>query len=320
MIVGFRGAHGTDEVLYRVQDGIGEVLLNRPRAINALTIEMCHSMLRQLQEWADDEAVACVRLTGAGERGLCSGADVRTLRTFCLESPEMAIGFFDLEYRLDALIASYPKPFTAVLDGISMGGGLGLSLHASHRVGTDTTTIAMPEVTIGLFPDVGVAYELSRMPGETGTYMALTGDSIDAASARWAGLLDEGPGDPVGSDLAHDQQWIDECFGGDDAVLIVDRLLCHTDDRARRTGELIRTKSPWSVWVALRALRRAAGMTSVDEVLAQDMVLARNFVEDSDFVEGVRAQLVDKDRNPNWRHNSLADVPEEAIQQMFTPR
>lgn len=319
MAAGFSGAHGTDEVLYRVQDGTGEVLLNRPRAINALTIEVCHSLLRQLQEWAADEAVTRVRLTGAGDRGLCSGADVRTLRTFCLTSPEMVIGFFDLEYRLDALIASYPKPFTAVLDGISMGGGLGLSLHASHRVGTDTTKMAMPEVTIGLFPDVGVAYELSRMPGETGTYLAMTGESIDAASARWAGLLDEAPGEAGISRLASDQAWIDECFVGDDAVLIVERLLCHTDDRAREAAEIIRSKSPWSVWVALRALRRAAGMTSVDEVLAQDMVLARNFVDDSDFVEGVRAQLVDKDRNPSWRHSSLAEVPEELIQQMFTP-
>ncbi|HSN42712.1 MAG TPA: enoyl-CoA hydratase/isomerase family protein, partial [Propionibacteriaceae bacterium] len=232
------------------------------------------------------------------------------------------IAFFTDEYRLDALIADYPKPVTALMHGICMGGGLGLSLHASRRVGTATTQLAMPETTIGLFPDVGSCFHLARCPGEVGSHLAMTGVAIDGASALWAGLLDEvADVDPTTpSVLARDASWIDECYVGESASGMVARLEDHHNPRAREAGALIRTKSPWSVCVALEAVRRAADLPSVDAVLAADLILARNFVRDSDFVEGVRAQLVDKDRAPTWRHGRVEDVPDALVQAMFTDR
>ncbi|HSN43321.1 MAG TPA: enoyl-CoA hydratase/isomerase family protein, partial [Propionibacteriaceae bacterium] len=243
------------DVVFLVDDGVGRIRLNRPRAINALTHDMCLAVERQLLAWVDDDAVSEVELSGEGERGLCSGADVRALREHVLTEPARAIAFFTDEYRLDALIADYPKPFTALMHGICMGGGLGLSLHASRRVGTATTQLAMPETTIGLFPDVGSCYHLARCPGEVGAHLAMTGVAIDAASALWAGLIDELPdADPsTPCVLARDASWIDECYVGDAASGILARLEAHDDPRAREAGALIRTKSPWSVCVSLEA-------------------------------------------------------------------
>ena len=305
------------DVLVEVDGGVGRITLNRPRSINSLTIGMCEEILATVSAWADHSAIVTVELRGAGDRGFCSGADVRQLRELVLTDKPQARRFFDVEYELNALLAEYPKPIRSYMTGITMGGGMGLTVHTSHRIADETTKIAMPETTIGLFPDVGAMYELSRAPGETGTYLALSGAVIDGASAKYAGLVDDAVGDPDDSTLAANRGWIDECFAGSDAVAILDRLLSHADERARDAGELIATKSPWSVWVSLVALRRAASMGSVREVLAQDLVLAHNFVEDSDFVEGVRAQLVDKDRRPVWRHASLADVPMSLVESMF---
>lgn len=306
------------EVLFEVTDGVARVTLNRPQAINALTLDMCEAMLGRFQAWVDDDSVAEVEFRGAGERGFCAGADVRRLREHVLDQPELARRFFEVEYTLNALLAEYPKPITSYMSGITMGGGVGLTVHSrGRRIADAATKIAMPETTIGLFPDVGATYELSRCPGEVGAYLAMTGAAIDGASALYAGLVDEAVGDPEACALASDRWWIDECFVGDDAAQIVERLLAHADERARAAGELIGAKSPWSVWVSLVALRRAAVLPSVREVLAQDLIVAHNFVADSDFVEGVRAQLVDKDRSPRWRHRSLAEVPSDLVQAMF---
>ncbi|WP_203568668.1 enoyl-CoA hydratase/isomerase family protein [Aestuariimicrobium ganziense] len=303
-------------VVVEVVDRVGRLTLNRPRAINALTREMIALLQAAFDAWRDDESVRTVELTGAGERGFCSGADVRALRQDLLDDPELAFAFLTEEYRLNATIADYPKPVTAVMEGITMGGGMGLSAHATHRVGTSSTQIAMPEVTIGFFPDVGVLHPMSRMPGESGTWMALTGDSLDASSALWAGLLtqtDELEVHPEESWLARASGGIDECFAGDDAGAIVDRLRRHDSSEARETAELIASRSPLSVAVSLEALRRASAMGSVDEVLAQDLSLARAFLVGSDFVEGVRAQLVDKDRSPRWQHASVDEVPRDQV-------
>ena len=308
----------SDDVLFEVADGVATVRLNRPKAINSLTLGMCESMLHQFSAWAEDEDVATVEFHGAGERGFCAGADIRLARENFLNAPELARRFFAVEYRLNALLADYPKPITSYMRGITMGGGMGLTTHSrGRRIADQTSKIAMPETTIGLWPDVGVCYELSRAPGETGVYLAMTGTILDGASALYAGLVDEAPGDAAASTLARDRDWIDECFAGDDACQIVERLLDHGDERARAAAETIRTKSPWSVWVSLEAVRRAEQMRSVAEVLAQDLVLSRSFVADSDFVEGVRAQIVDKDRNPKWRYPTLADVPRDVVSGMF---
>lgn len=311
------------DVVIDVADATGRIVLNRPRAINALTLEMLRTIHETLRGWREDDEVARVELLGAGERGFCSGADVRALRATLLEEgPERASEFFDVEYPLNADLATYPKPVSAVMAGITMGGGMGLSLHTRTRIGTASTQLAMPEVTIGLFPDVGATYELSRMPGQTGTWMALTGAPVDPASGLWAGLLDqtdELATHPDDSWLARAQGWIDECFVGDDAAAILGRLEAHASDDARACAELIRTRCPLSVCVALELVRRAAELPDVVAVLQVDRVLAGNFMRDSDFAEGVRAQLVDKDRQPRWRHARVEDVTRDEVLAMFEP-
>lgn len=310
----------SEDVLFEVDGDLAIVTLNRPRAINALTLEMCQKMLGQLELWSRDDSVRALVLRGAGERGFCAGADVRALREQLLTQPARAKLFLATEYTLNAMLASYPKPITSIMTGITMGGGMGLSVHSrGERVADPSTRIAMPETNIGLWPDVGVAYELSRAPGQSGVYLAMTGDSIDAASAKYAGLVDTAPGDPELSQLALDRVWIDECFNSDDGVEILDRLRDHDNERARAAAAVIAQKSPWSVRIALAAVRRAERMADVAEVLEQDRVLAEYFTNDSDFIEGVRAQLVDKDRNPKWRHGSLAEVPDELVSAAFEP-
>jgi len=309
----------SDNVQFEVSEGSGIVRLDRPRAINALSPQMLQEVDAQLRAWIDEDAIERVELRGEGERGFCSGADVRAIRELVSTQPEEAVAFFEHEYELDALIATYPKPVTALIHGISMGGGLGLALHAAEVVSAPDLVLAMPETTIGLFPDVGIDWQLSRAPGQTGAYLAMTGTSIDAGSALWAGMVDRVAGDlPEGPcQLETDAVWVDECFAGDDATAIVARLEEHSDGRARGAGALLRTKSPLSVCVALEAVRRAESMSDVGEVLAQDLVLAQNFVADSDFCEGVRAQLVDKDRNPVWSIARIEDVSRERVEQMF---
>lgn len=309
------------EVSFEVVDGLGRVLLDRPRAINALSVDMMLQLDVVLHAWANDESVESVELRGAGPRGFCSGADVRELRDLVLTDPARAGRFFDREYAVNALIAAYPKTVTAFMHGITMGGGLGLSEHASLRIAAPDLAWAMPETTIGFFPDVGVNFELSRAPGEVGTYLAMTGASIDADSAAWAGLVDRVEGEAATHAshcaLSAGRWWIDECFVGDDAAEIVGRLERHWFEGAHAAGALIRSKSPLSVCVALAGVRRAATLPDVAAVLAQDAELARRFIESSDFVEGVRAQLVDKDHLPRWWHSRIEDVPADLVAEKF---
>lgn len=307
------------DIDFALVEGVGHVRLNRPRAINALSLDMMLRLDLVLSAWADDPAVDAVELHGLGERGYCSGADVREIRGLILDASPRAGRFFEREYRLNGLLATYPKPLTAHLHGVSMGGGLGLAEHASRRVAAPDLRWAMPEVGIGLFPDCGVLYEMARTPGEVGAWLAMTGESIDAASALWAGLVDEVDGDlPAGeSRLEAAQWWINECFTGDDAAAIVQRLEAHESEDARGCAELIRSRSPLSVCVALEGLRRAALAPDVATVLAQDEVLAHSFIESSDFCEGVRAQLVDKTRDPHWWFARVEDVPQQLVEAKF---
>lgn len=311
----------SDQVLFEVADGVGRILLNRPRAINALTLDMMSAIGDRLRAWALDDAVTAVELRGAGERGLCAGADVRALREVLMgEHPEEAMRFFEVEYAVNRLISEYPKPFTSWMTGITMGGGLGLSEHGTRRIATATTQWAMPETIIGFFPDVGVLYELSHTDGELGTHLALTGLAADGVSALYARLVDEVEGydgDASESELAQAAPWIAECYAGDDAAVILERLRNHPSADAQAAGEALASRCPWSVCVTLAALRRAASMTTVAEVLEQDLVLAGAFVRNSEIVEGVRAQVVDKDRDPHWRHASVADVPRDEVEALF---
>jgi enoyl-CoA hydratase len=211
------------EVLAEVSAGVGRIRLNRPRQINALTVPMMHAIAGILDDFAADAAVTAVELTGAGERGLCAGADVRALRELATSGGDVR-DFFETEYGVNLQVAGYPKPYRAIMTGITMGGGLGLSAHGSQRVVDTTSRLAMPETQIGLFPDVFVTPLLARMPGEVGTHLALTGASINAADAVRLGLADEVAGTVGAADPALAADWIAECYAGDDPVEILGRL------------------------------------------------------------------------------------------------
>ncbi len=335
------GPTGTDEVLFTHEGALGRVLLNRPRALNSLTREMVVAVRGQLAEWVDDPAVTAVSLEGAGERGLCAGGDIRAVRDAHLAGTSGGVDFWADEYVLDAQIAEYPKPVIAVMDGVVMGGGLGISMFADARWATERSMIAMPETKIGFFPDVAATYLLARAPGELGTHLAMTGATVDGADAVHLGLADAvvdsaGVGDRLAavaaggaveadptdsrsaaSTLAAARAWIDECYAGDDPGRILERLRGHADPDARAAAAMIEERSPLSVAVALEAVRRAADATSVREVLETDTTVSANLLERPDFVEGVRALLVDKDNQPAWEHSSLAAVSRAEVMALF---
>lgn len=334
------------EVLFERRGRLGVITLNRPRAVNALTAGMVGQLLEQLTAWAEDDGVATVLVHGAGDRGLCAGGDIVAIYRDMLEGGERTAHFWATEYRVNSLIARYPKPYVALMDGLVLGGGVGISAHGSVRVVTERTRTGMPETTIGFAPDVGGTFLLSRAPGETGTHAGLTGAHLDGADALYLGLAShfvpseklpalvaalehETAEAAVGlysteappSALQGQREWIDACYSADDAGDIVRRLRGYEgvgSDEAAQAADAIEAKSPTSVKVTLAALRRAKGHT-LDEALAQEYRTGLRFLEAPDFREGIRAQVVDKDRNPRWNPATLADVTPEQVQRFFEP-
>ncbi|WP_068402282.1 3-hydroxyisobutyryl-CoA hydrolase [Kribbia dieselivorans] len=335
------GRVATDQVLFAREGRLGRIRLNRPRAINALTEEMCLAIGAELNAWANDDSVAAIAIDGAGERGLCSGGDIVAVRALALENDPSATDFWETEYALNALIHDYAKPIIAVQDGIVMGGGIGISAYALLRLATETSRVAMPETIIGFYPDVGALKLLANAPGELGTHLAMSGASITGADAVavgfsdtlvssadipaiLAGVAETGEVDrSVGvaapySPLLSQRSWIDECYVGDDPVAIVSRLEAHAAPEAQEAAAAIRARSPLSVAVTLEGLRRARDLPSVIETLILDGIVAPNFLAlPSDFNEGIRARLVDKDNAPVWRHASLADVTRAEVEAFF---
>lgn len=334
----------TDEVLVRVERGVGFLTLNRPKAINSLNHSMVTVMDSALTAWENDDAVRAVLVNGAGERGLCAGGDVVALYHSARADGVEARRFWFDEYRLNARIGRYPKPYVACMDGIVMGGGVGVSAHGSIRVVTETSKIAFPEVGIGFIPDVGGTYLLSRSPGQLGTHAALTGAPFSGADAIELGFADhyvpqadlepftamvmaQGPEaavsafaqDPPPSQLAAQREWIDNCYAGETVADIIAALRDHGEDPASVAADLIATRSPVALAVTLAALRRAAELSSLEDVLVQEYRVSCASLRSHDFVEGIRAQLVDKDRNPQWSPSSLADVTDEDVAAYFVP-
>lgn len=311
------------DIFFDVTDGVAQIRLNRPETINALTVEMIEQIDERLVAWVDDDAVERVEMSGEGERGFCAGADVRRLRRAIVDG-HMALAqyFLRIEYVMNERIATYPKPITSHFRGVSMGGGLGLGLHVDRRVAAKDLKLAMPEVGIGLWPDVGVGFELARMPRRTGWLIALTGQTLDAVSALWAGLVDlvDAGVNAEESQLAADAEWAEQCLTAGSVLEAVRNLEQHPDERARAAAELIRTRSALSVAVTWEHLTRATQCESVGEVLAIDQALSEAFLPESEFVEGVRAQLVDKDRSPQWRVARLEDVDFDAVSTWFDGR
>ena len=333
----------SDEVLTRVDGRVGFITLNRPRAINSLTHSMVTAMDAVLQAWADDDTVDAVVVTGAGERGLCAGGDVVALYHSARAGGAQARAFFFDEYRLNARIGSYPKPYVAVMDGIVMGGGVGISGHGSVRVATETCKIAMPEVGIGFIPDVGGTYLLSRAPGGLGLHAALTGAPFGAGDAIAMGFADHHvphadleafiaalAADGVQAALAAfsreappslltaQRDWIDPCYAGESLADVMTALRDHGEGPAADAADLIATRSPVACAVTLAAVRRAATMKSLEDVLVQEYRVSCASLRSHDFVEGIRAQLVDKDRNPQWSPSSIAEVTDDDVAQYFT--
>jgi enoyl-CoA hydratase len=311
--------------------------------MNALTHAMVKLISHALDEWADDDGVSTVAVVGAGDRGLCAGGDVISLYRDVTEGDGMnAAAFWRDEYAMNARIARYPKPFVAVQDGIVLGGGIGVSAHGSHRVVTERSRLGFPEVTIGFVPDVGATWLLSRAPGELGTRLALTAESVGPADAILVGFSDsfvssdripallnalEGDeassaisllaGDPGQSELSNDRAWTDDAFGQPTVSRILARLDEQGTPEASALAAGIATKSPLALAVGLEALRRARGASSLEEALDQEYRVSRHLSMRSDFAEGIRAQLVDKDRNPRWSVSRHADITDADVALFF---
>lgn len=332
------------EVLVRVEGGVGVLTLNRPKALNSLNQTMVDAMTAVLADWERDPAVTAVVLTGAGERGLCAGGDVVAIHHSAKADGVAARRFWYDEYLLNAAIGRFPKPYVSLMDGIVMGGGVGVGAHGSARVVTETTKMAMPEVGIGFIPDVGGTFLLSRAPGALGLHAALTGAPFSGADAITLGFADHFvpqqalqaftaaiAADGVDaaltahavtapdSALAAQRDWIDECYTRDTVADIVAALAAHRSPQANAAAELIGTRSPIALAVTLESVRRAAALATLEEVLVQEYRVSCASLRSHDLVEGIRAQLIDKDRNPAWSPATLAEVSTADIQAYFVP-
>jgi enoyl-CoA hydratase len=334
--------------LHARREGVaGRITLNRPKALNALTLDMIHSFAAALDGWTGDDSVRVIVIDGAGTRGLCAGGDVRALNDSGLRGDGMAENFWRDEYRLNAAIGRYPKPVVAFMDGIVMGGGVGISAHASCRIVTERTMIAMPEVGIGLLPDVGGTWLLSRAPGEIGTYLALTGTRIGAADAIHCGLADHFVRSDRLSELAKalveadygEVKAIVKSFASDSGsaplaakAAAVDAMFLHDtveecletarfsgDDWSIKVASEIEAKSPTSLKVTLAALRHARTLGSLEDCLNMEFRIISRMFHGPDFREGVRAALIDKDQSPRWRPATLSEVSEAAVSAHFAP-
>ncbi|MGY4507600.1 enoyl-CoA hydratase/isomerase family protein [Bradyrhizobium sp. USDA 3650] len=333
------------DLVARVEGSVGFIRLNRPKAINAVTLEMFRDIDRALDRFEADPAVAVIVLEGAGERGLCAGGDIRALWESSKVDGDLGKILWREEYILNARIKKFPKPYVAFMDGIVMGGGVGLSAHASHRIVTDRTRLAMPEVGLGFFPDVGGTWLLSRAPGEIGTYFGLTGqtmngpDAIHARfadavvpAAKWPELRDAltkvrqgvtaahvsklingfATGETAGP-VATKEPAIDALFGFDRMDDILAALKRDGSEFALATLKTLNEKSPRGMVVTLKLLRLARTASSLEECLVREYRAALEVFRSDDFREGVRAAVIDKDRNPTWSPSRIEDVTADML-------
>ena len=330
-------------------DSLAFITLNRPQALNALTFEMVTSLYQQLKEWENNPNVKAVVIQNTGNKAFCAGGDIKQVYEN-RDHPNKGNQFFWREYQLNHYIHHYPKPYIALLDGITMGGGVGISLHGNtYRIATANFTFAMPETGIGFFPDVGGTYLLSRCPGYTGTYLALTGARLKAADAIILGLIDyfipaeKKPllnetlvstkftsntqadiktviqsynSTPPAASLTEHRQLIDECFKFDTLENILAALQQQDNEWSTHTLKTLQSKSPMSLKVTLQALRRATKL-NFDQCMQMEYRLATHFLANNDFYEGVRAVLVDKDQKPKWQPNNIQAVTQEMVDTYF---
>jgi enoyl-CoA hydratase/carnithine racemase len=330
-----------DAIIVRHDGRAGRILMNRPGALNALDLDMIRGFTLALSRFRDDPHVHVVVVEGAGDRAFCAGGDIRALRDNQLKGDRSPVeAFFSEEYALNEMIAAYPKPYVALIDGICMGGGIGVSVHGAYRVATEHAMFAMPETAIGFFPDIGATYFLPRLPGYLGFYLGLTGARVRGADSVHAGfatqftprerlpdlsraLAEDGASAlalfaaplPAFSLEAH-RSLINRCFAADTVPAMVRCLESDGGAWAREALAQLRGVSPSALCWTLRALQRGAGL-NLPGALAAELRLTRTTMRHPDFTEGVRAMVVDKDRKPAWRPARIEDVDPAEIVAMF---
>ena len=348
---------GAPEILFERRGAVGFVLLNRPGALNALSLTLIEAFDARLKAWAEDAAVEAVVVRGAGNRAYCAGGDVRSIWEGGRTLGGRAVGgpaseLFRREYMLIRRIKVLAKPYIPLIDGIAMGGGVGVCVHGSHRVATERTTIALPETRIGLFPDVGSAHFLPRLPGALGLYLGLTGARLKAADALYAGLADRYvesaklpeleaalaaadwasgdphavasatieafASDPNAAPLGEHRAAVDRCFGQDSVAAILAALEAEGGDWAGRSLDALRACSPTSLKVTFEQLRRG-GTLGFDDAMIMEFRLSQAFLARHDFHEGIRAIVIDKDNAPKWRPDTLAEVTPDLVEAHFAP-
>ena len=335
---------GEDDILFEHRGAVGLITLNRPKALNALTHGMAVAMHAQLKQWASDDTVKTVVIQGTGERAFCAGGDIRTLYDSGKAGTPYALEFYRDEYLLNAFIKHFPKPYVALIRGIVMGGGVGVSLHGSHRIADETTLFAMPETGIGLFPDVGGSFFLPRMAGALGLYLGLTGARLKTADALYAGVathfvpaarreallaaMAEGALPDVamggvaeavpGTFLVEHRAKIDSFFAGVSVEEILTALDGDHTDWSADTAKTIRAKSPTATKLAFRQICEGAGL-DFDDCMRMEFRMVNRVIAGTEFYEGVRATIIDKDGAPKWQPATLAEVSDADIDAYFAP-
>jgi enoyl-CoA hydratase len=334
------------DVIIAREGAVGRIRLNRPKAIHALTLDMCEVMTEALLAWRTDSEVRAVMLDHAEGRGFCAGGDVVMLARSGGGDGSEARSFFYTEYRLNHLLFTYAKPTVAFMDGITMGGGVGISQPCRYRIATENTRFAMPETAIGLFPDVGGGWYLPRLPGRSGQFLALTGARLDGAECTALGLathyipaerleeakarilaqperiqetLDAMAAEPPPARIASNMERIDRCFASDRYEDILAALEQDGSEWAQKELTTLRTKSPQACKVSLRLLSDGARMSDFADEMRQEYGLASKVVQRHDFVEGVRALLIDKDHQPIWEPATPESVTDHMIDTIFAP-
>jgi enoyl-CoA hydratase len=331
----------TPDVIIRTEGAAGRITLNRPAALHGLTTAMCEAMQAALLRWRDDPAVKLVMIDHApGTRGFCAGGDIRQLVDDVANDPPSADAFFRTEYRLNALIHSYPKPYVAFIDGVVMGGGVGVSVHGRFVVATERTVFAMPETGIGFFPDVGGGWFLPRLGAPMGMWLGLTGERLKGGDVVSAGVATHFVGssgvEAVKAslldgdfELLHALEWdeagsynshvpgIDRCFSKDTVEAIMAELQSLGGEWADAQLAALRSRSPLALKVAHRQLKEGRAARTFEDVMRMEFRIALRMIRRHDFAEGVRAVVIDKDNKPAWSPASLAEVSDGLVDQVF---
>lgn len=334
-----------DDILIWTEGVAGRITLNRPEALNALSYAMVLEIEKALMSWRDDTRIRCVVIDGAGDRAFCAGGDIDEMyRTGMAGDYAYGQKFWSDEYRLNAMISHYPKPYVALMHGFVMGGGVGVSCHGSHRVVTSSAKIAMPECGIGLVPDVGGTHLLGRAPGYLGEFLGMTGYRMNAADAILAGFADahipdeakseliealSDTGDmsfietfakePDASTLVSDLETIDQTFSRRDAASIFEAVEESDHDWAIKALKALKRNDPLSIMCTVNLVRRARLNQTIEDALAAEYGFTSRSMEYGNFLEGIRAAIIDKDGSPQWKHATLDAVPVDLVERMLAP-